>query len=177
MKKRLSMYLLLAYTFLISPIPLANAAESLCTSGEIVVFTCQTPKKIASVCASPKFGPDTGYLQYRFGELGKIELTLPGTETPPAKSAQKGIWSFAGGGGAYMRFAGENNTDYFVYSAIGKWGMGGEITDVAGIYVQKDAKAIINIKCRRPFGDGEMGPDFFDKAGIPEFDKDFELPE
>jgi hypothetical protein len=176
MKSSLTLNLLIIPVFLICSFSTTFAAETLCTDGEVLVFTCQMSKKIASVCASPQIGPDVGYLQYRFGEPDKIELTLPSVETPPAKSAQSGTWSFAGGGGAYLRFTGNDSIDYFVYSAIGKWGKHGAIQDVSGISVQQNGKTIQNIKCRRPFSEGELGPDFFDKAGLPVMEGDFDLP-
>ncbi|MDR2668612.1 MAG: hypothetical protein LBC14_01505 [Desulfovibrio sp.] len=177
MKSGLILDVFLLPVFLMCSFSAAFAAETLCTDGELLIFTCRTPKKTASVCASPQFGPDTGYLQYRFGEPGKIELTLPSVKAPPAKSAQSGTWFFSGGGGAYLRFTGEDSTDYFVYTAIGKWGKNGTTTDVAGISVQKDGKAFLNIKCRKPLVEGELGPDFFDKAGLPVVEKAFDLPD
>src|SRR6266480_5829555 len=54
-------------------------SNSLCTKDERVVFSCpvKRPAKIVSVCASKDLTSEHGYLQYRFGLPGKIELEFP----------------------------------------------------------------------------------------------------
>jgi len=60
-----------------------NASEmqggSLCESTEKIVFSCTVGKaaKIVSLCSSKELTKDRGYLQYRFGLPGKIELEFP----------------------------------------------------------------------------------------------------
>lgn len=52
--------------------------KSLCSKTEQTIWSCTTTKnKIASVCASQGLTSEKGYLQYRFGTKGKIELELP----------------------------------------------------------------------------------------------------
>jgi hypothetical protein len=52
---------------------------TLCAKDERIVFSCpvKKPAKIVSVCASKDLTSDRGYLQYRFGLPGKIELEFP----------------------------------------------------------------------------------------------------
>ena len=52
---------------------------SLCESTEKIVFSCAVGKatKIVSLCSSKELTKDQGYLQYRFGLPGKIELEFP----------------------------------------------------------------------------------------------------
>ena len=51
---------------------------SLCEKEEKIVFSCTTAKaKIVSLCSSKQLAKDKGYLQYRFGLPGKIELEFP----------------------------------------------------------------------------------------------------
>ena len=63
--------------------PLSDMAQlqpgSLCESTEKVVFSCTITKaaKIVSLCSSKQLTKDRGYLQYRFGLPGKIELEFP----------------------------------------------------------------------------------------------------
>src|SRR6185295_13324988 len=59
--------------------PGALQANSLCAKDERVIFSCpvKKPAKIVSVCASKDLTSDRGYLQYRFGLPGKIELEFP----------------------------------------------------------------------------------------------------
>jgi hypothetical protein len=53
-------------------------AGSLCENTEKVVFTCTTrTSKVVSLCSSKELTKDRGYLQYRFGLPGKIELEFP----------------------------------------------------------------------------------------------------
>ena len=51
---------------------------SLCAQDEQVIWSCEIAnRKIASVCASKQLDKAGGYLQYRFGLPGKIELQYP----------------------------------------------------------------------------------------------------
>jgi hypothetical protein len=52
---------------------------TLCERSEKIVFSCRirNPAKIVSLCASKELTKDSGYLQYRFGLPGKIELEFP----------------------------------------------------------------------------------------------------
>jgi len=52
---------------------------SLCESTEKIVFSCTVGKaaKIVSLCSSKELTKDRGYLQYRFGLPGKLELEFP----------------------------------------------------------------------------------------------------
>ena len=54
-------------------------AGSLCEKDEKVVFSCPItkPAKIVSLCSSKELTKERGYLQYRFGLPGKIELEFP----------------------------------------------------------------------------------------------------
>ncbi|HEU5236494.1 MAG TPA: hypothetical protein VFU37_05090 [Pyrinomonadaceae bacterium] len=53
--------------------------NSLCATDERIIFSCplKKPAKIVSLCASKNLTSDRGYLQYRFGLPGKIELEFP----------------------------------------------------------------------------------------------------
>jgi hypothetical protein len=60
---------------------LSIAAPTHCTSAEEVVFSCplQRAAKVVSVCASPRLlaSQGKGYLVYRFGKPGALELEFP----------------------------------------------------------------------------------------------------
>jgi hypothetical protein len=62
-----------------SPEPGVPQPNTLCAKDERVIFSCpvKRPAKIVSVCASKDLAGDRGYLQYRFGLPGKIELEYP----------------------------------------------------------------------------------------------------
>jgi len=62
-----------------APQPDAPQPNSLCAKDERVIFSCpvKRPAKIVSICASKALTSERGYLQYRFGLPGKIELEYP----------------------------------------------------------------------------------------------------
>jgi len=55
------------------------ATLSLCAKGEKVVFSCAVRRsgKVVSLCSSPELSKTNGYLQYRFGRPGQVELEFP----------------------------------------------------------------------------------------------------
>ncbi len=59
----------------------ANATNqaSLCQPSERVIFSCtlKRPAKLVALCASKSLTRENGYLQYRFGLPGKVELEYP----------------------------------------------------------------------------------------------------
>jgi hypothetical protein len=148
----------------------AAAKPTLCQADEDVLFSCNASKKLISVCASRDLEADHGYLQYRFGSPGKVELAIPSDKsTLPANSASSGTMMFSGGGGAYLRFtAGDFN--YAVYTAIGKgWG------EKDGVAIEHSGKRIAHVSCTdEPVS--KLGDELFQKAGLKPEDTDFDLP-
>ena len=71
--------LVLAVIAAISNIAYAEETVSThCTNNELVLFSCTLKKhKTVSICASKDLSPNSGYMQYRFGKIGKIEITIP----------------------------------------------------------------------------------------------------
>ena len=60
--------------------------KSLCQPDERTIWSCATTKnKIASVCASKDLAEGIGYVQYRFGAAGKVELEFPKDRQDSAK--------------------------------------------------------------------------------------------
>ena len=57
--------------------------KSLCARDERIIFSCpvKKPAKIVSLCASKDLSSDRGYIQYRFGLPGKVELEFPQDRT------------------------------------------------------------------------------------------------
>jgi hypothetical protein len=65
--------------------------NSLCAKTERIIFSCLTkrsgttssksPSRIVSLCASRDLDKERGYLQYRYGLPGKIELEFPSSRT------------------------------------------------------------------------------------------------
>jgi hypothetical protein len=52
---------------------------SLCRHDEAVVFSCpvQDGPTLVSLCMTPQLTLRTGYIQYRFGQVGSVELEFP----------------------------------------------------------------------------------------------------
>ncbi|HKS28563.1 MAG TPA: hypothetical protein VJS44_12115 [Pyrinomonadaceae bacterium] len=57
--------------------------SSLCAPDEQVVWSCETVKerKLASICGSKDLSGARGYVQYRFGRAGRVELEFPRERT------------------------------------------------------------------------------------------------
>jgi hypothetical protein len=56
---------------------------TLCEAGERIIFSCpiKRPAKIVSLCASKDLTNERGYVQYRFGLPGNVELEYPKERT------------------------------------------------------------------------------------------------
>jgi hypothetical protein len=56
---------------------------TLCEVGERIIFSCpiKRPAKIVSLCASKDLTNERGYVQYRFGLPGNVELEYPKERT------------------------------------------------------------------------------------------------
>jgi hypothetical protein len=56
---------------------------SLCTRGEQVLWSCETAKTraLASICGSKNLDHAHGYVQYRFGRAGRVEMEFPRERT------------------------------------------------------------------------------------------------
>jgi hypothetical protein len=144
------------------------AAATQCAPNERVMFSCSVGAKIVSVCAAGKLSSNTGSLSYRFGPQGKPEIDYPPASTWRGVT-RSGMWTFSGGGGAWLAFH-RDAFRYIVYTAVGRgWG------EKAGLAVEQNGKLLANLPCKgKPVS--ELGPDFFSNAGITDDDKDFDLP-
>ncbi|MDI1287778.1 MAG: hypothetical protein PSV46_25565 [Reyranella sp.] len=162
-----------------APSPSPAGQASFCTPAETVVFSCRSGAKMVSVCASKDAGPNKGYVQYRFGKPDSrdpLELVVPENQLPPPRVAAGESVPFSGGGGAWMRFP-KGQLTYTVYTGIGKWGPRGEIREKAGLVVAQSGKQIAVLKCNNPKAVSELGPDWFEKAGVKSGGQDFEFPD
>lgn len=152
--------------------------ESFCSSREMVVFACRIGAKLVSVCAANEISATSGYLQYRFGKPNAgnaMELMLPNGETVPPEAAVGEAVPFAGGGGSWLRFR-NGAYGYAVYTGIGRWGPNGETAEKQGVLVTKGGKTVANLRCT---GDltSELGPDWYDNAGVTANGEEFEFPD
>ncbi|MCA0244636.1 MAG: hypothetical protein LCI02_27835 [Proteobacteria bacterium] len=154
--------------------PAAPAAPSLCSAAETTVFDCPLAGgRRAAVCASADLSASAGTLQYRFGRPGKVELQWPPASAAPAADWRAGVKAgqvmYAGGGGAYLRFAAPP-FDYVVYSASGRgWGR------KAGVMVLKDGQQAAVRRCTAP-ARSRMNLAFKQQAGLATDEPELELP-
>ena len=167
---RLSAVTCLGGLFALTALPVW-ATESLCDVQEQVIFSCSLGKKMVSVCASNDFSASKGYLQYRFGQKGALELVFPDlTESAPASLfVQARTLMFAGGGGGYLRFI-NGQHHYIVYAAIGKgWGA------KDGVAVEKNNQLIAKLECQ-DVPVSKLSEDFFTRTGLLADQNEFQIP-
>lgn len=55
----------------------------LCSKDEITLWSCQTNKRVFSLCSSQGVTRTRGYLQYRASNAGKVTFAYPATKAPP----------------------------------------------------------------------------------------------
>jgi hypothetical protein len=86
----------------------AYRGKTLCEAGEAVVWSCNAKTRTISVCASKELTATTGYIQYRAGNPGKVELTYPAAKVHPRGRFTAGFYpqgntslDFRNGGYAY----------------------------------------------------------------------------
>ncbi|WMJ08867.1 hypothetical protein [Nitrosomonas sp. sh817] len=147
------------------------AAGSHCQPHEQIIFSCSLGKKTVSVCASKDLSADNGYLQYRFGQPGRIELNLPALpqSAPVNQFVQARSLMFSGGGGGYLRFISEPY-HYIVYSAIGKgWG------PKDGVAVEKSGRLMAYHECR-DIPVSKLSDALFSDAGLLPDQREFMIP-
>ncbi|MDX9742240.1 MAG: hypothetical protein RBT59_00295 [Arcobacteraceae bacterium] len=114
-----------------TPTTTQNTQISHCSEDERIVFSCNTGKKVVSVCASQDISPNSGYLQYRFGKLGSPEAIIP-SNPQDFRSVAYG-WSAKMGSGIGFEIG---NFDY----GIDTYG-GGILT------VSQDKKPVATLTC------------------------------
>jgi hypothetical protein len=149
-----------------------SAVGSLCFSDEEVIFSCSSEKgKTISLCSSSILTESDGYLQYRYGVIGKIpELVYPKRPEHPKERFISGTVPYSGGGAAYLRFN-KSKYSYTVFTGIGKgW-------EKEGVVVKKSGKQIAYVACDGPLI-SELGPVLFENLGLQKdpHEFDFDVP-
>jgi hypothetical protein len=150
----------------------ASAVGSLCFVDEAVVFSCSsTDGKTISLCSSSLLTESDGYLQYRYGVIGKIpELIYPKMQEHPKEHFLSGTVPYSGGGASYLKFS-KGDYTYTVFTGIGKgW-------EKEGVVVKKSGKQIAYTACDGPLI-SELGPVLFEDIGLQKdpLEFDFEVP-
>lgn len=114
----------------------AQADEvTLCQPHEEVYFSCPIGERIMSVCASGNISPDNGYVQYRFGQVGKIELEFPEKPFTPRQWFSISDISEANFNSTHLKFS-VGQYRYVLYEGA-----------LNGIYIKKNGKLISKHVC------------------------------
>jgi hypothetical protein len=148
-----------------------NQGASLCTLQEETVFACTLKNlKAVAVCASHPPDASPGYLQYRFGKSGKVEINVPEKVDSGEWRKQfkaKRLW-YSAGGGNYLRVD-RGQYAYVVFSAFGRWG------EKDGVMVWKSGAMVAHHACVAP-ALSKLGPDLPSRWGIGEDPEELVLP-
>jgi hypothetical protein len=117
--------------------PLSHAAEpTLCKSNETPIFSCGFKnKKIVSICY-PK-NSQQGYVDYRFGNKSKVELTYSANPHLPEQKFHRGEVVYANNSDDMIWFK-KGNYRYSVYSPM----RGGP-----GLSVSLNGEVVTRLEC------------------------------
>ncbi|WP_143062197.1 hypothetical protein [Paraburkholderia diazotrophica] len=115
-------------------------AEGLCEADEAVIFNCELPRSVSSLCQSD----GDGVLTYRNGGNGKINLKISDAGERIGKIFYFSNVPYAGGGEAHIRFSRSSYT-YYLYDKTMKTNSGPAFS--AGVVIYKDGKRITNVAC------------------------------
>lgn len=115
--------------------PVALIKGSLCEAEEQVVWTCQAGARTISVCASAILNAKQGYVQYRIGRPGALEMEYPTTRVHPRGRFTYTLYpqgnstlSFSNGAYEYSVFEDLRSTE-------------------DGVYVERGEDLVNSIKC------------------------------
>lgn len=83
MTMKITIHLSTALLILTAASSLSAQTTTHCAENEKIVFSCSVGKKVVSLCASQEYGAAQGWMQYRFGVPGQIEMTYPSQKVHP----------------------------------------------------------------------------------------------
>ncbi|NCP11348.1 MAG: hypothetical protein GW859_05230 [Sphingomonadales bacterium] len=126
-----------------------DGVATLCSAGEIVLFSCQAGDRTISVCGSPD---RHGGAQYRAARGGKIELVHPGEGEVGGSSLRRASVPYSGGGEAQIRFD-RGGYSYVVFSRVVRTRFDGEGNDpefTSGVAVVRQDRLVGERLCTDP---------------------------
>ena len=141
-----------------------------CFQNEKIVFSCNTnSNKVISICSSAQSNRNSGYLQYRFGNVGSFpEYVFPMNHDRASKFFYSGSLTYSGGGGAYLKFI-NGSYSYVVYTGIGRgWAK-------QGMVIQEGDDEIARYACKGTW-QSEIGPELFNQLGLINDNYGFAIP-
>ena len=125
----------------------ANGKATLCKTNEIDYFSCKTQAKVVSLCASKNLSSTDGYMQFRYGRRGNIELRFPPEDRHPKGLFTNTHENYTDGTEFGLHFnVGE--LTYTVYNTITFPGPSRDPANRHGLRIEKGDKFIREIECR-----------------------------
>ena len=129
--------------------------QSLCEPTEKTIFSCGFENnRMVSICGSNDAAKNTGYVEYRYGKLGAIELSLPSKNKPPNKAFKGTFQDFWRSSGTWQ--AGNQKVVTFtngkysytvernaIYSRVDP----DYAYETAKLYIRKNGKSIAEKSC------------------------------
>ena len=129
------------------PPPIESPLTTHCAADETTVFSCRLDdsEKVVSMCASDPLSREQGYLQYRFGRIGDIELTYPADRH---NTQEQFMWQTIGySGGWDTRIAFDNGGyRYQLYDQAFKVSISEKALH-GGIIILKDEATVAHLHC------------------------------
>lgn len=138
--------------------PLADEQRaSHCHSEERSVFSCrlEDSEKVISLCVSQDFSSDQGYLQYRFGPIGDVELAYPEDQQ---NTQEMFLWQsigYSGGWDTRVQFS-KGGYTYRVYDRAIKVSMSEK--ELHGGIIILDGETVV---AQLPCDASTLGPAYF----------------
>jgi len=157
------------------PLAVATAyAETLCTTDEVVLFSCNTGRRIISLCGSMKPVGPASYIQYRYGRPNQLELVYPTDKKPPGQLFKTDFTTYARGSmESNVSFAvGEYSYTIYANIILGSSddmnnAPPGEYGPHAGVLVYRHEKVLKDIACRSEDLTGDEATDLVTSRMAP----------
>ena len=138
-------------------------AQSLCTAGETIVFTCPAKEKIISVCASNDLSAHGGYLQFRIG-TAKSQISYPASRTRTSNIGTFG-YAYVGQGPEGHHLLLIDGKD--IYGIISTDDRGPQYGGEETAFVHQQGSTIIDSAvCDKLTDPTDKGLDLLEKAGF-----------
>ncbi len=154
----------------------ATESKYLCAKGEAVVFGCDIGRKQVSLCASKDLSATSGYLQYRFGRFGHLELVHPAAKVSPSGKFFLSHVGFPGGGATRIRFT-VGKYDYILFQETVRTNFNADQPNDPrfkdGVIVRSNGRTRSTLMCRHESGILRLA---FDVLEREEFDSSIEAP-
>ncbi|MDN7701595.1 MULTISPECIES: hypothetical protein [Burkholderia] len=138
MKRHLlaALFFLVGAVLAVNLVGMAHAVEAtLCQPHEEIYFSCSVGEKVVSLCASGNISPDNGYVQYRYGKPGHVDLQFPNKPYPPRRYFGISDISIGSLSFVHVKFR-IGKYDYVIYQG-----------SPSGVYVKKNGDLVSNRVC------------------------------